>query len=69
MNKLTDGTRYRYCDRGLVAVRGKRELHLLGTSATHTAKARHMLATHSFNALYQAAHQAPGMKNVRYLKV
>ena len=36
---------------------------------THTAKGRHMLAMHSFNALYQAAHQAPGMKNVRYLKM
>ena len=24
---------------------------------------------HSFNALYQAAYQAPGMKNVRYLKM
>lgn len=64
----TTGTQVRNTERGIIATRGNRELHLLGTSVTQTEKARHLLATYSFNKLYTAAKPSP-IRNVRAIKV
>lgn len=44
---------------GMIAVRGNREVHLLGTSVAAMAKSREMLATQSFNSLYRAGARTP----------
>lgn len=63
-------TTYRNTPGGILAVRGKRELHVLTTSVEATEKARTLLATHSFDRPFKAGRSAPHTgRNVRYLKV
>lgn len=62
-------TTYRNTPAGIIAVRGKRELHMLGTSVAQTQAARHLLATTSFDRLFKAARKSPGQKNSAYVKV
>lgn len=69
MNTMTDGTTYRSTPAGIVAIRGSRELHLLGTSVESTAKARRMLAVHSFDKLYKAGRGTSLMPRVRSIKM
>ena len=69
MNKLTNGTEYRATPTGIVAIKGKRELFIIGTSAEQSTQAKRLLATVSFNKLCNAGHKAPGSKNVYYLKL
>ena len=64
-----NGTAVRDTPAGIVAVRGARELHMLGTSAAQSARAREMLAAESFDRLYRAAHPAPRMPRVRFVRV
>lgn len=63
-------TTFRNTPAGIVAIHGDRELHLLGTSAAATAKARQLLAGHSFDRLFRAGRTggAAGRK-VRFIKV
>lgn len=69
MNKLTNGTEYRETPAGVIAVKGKRELHLLGTSVAASEKARALLSSSSFNSLFSAAKKAPFSRNVAYIKI
>ena len=69
MNKTTSGTEYRSTPSGIIATRGQRELHILGTSVAQAEKARRMLASHSFNRLFGAGKKAPGIKNTAYIKL
>lgn len=69
MNQLIDGTRYRTTHSGIVLLKGKRELHLLGNSVNQIAKARQLMANYSFNKLYSKARRAPNMSNVRFLRI
>lgn len=69
MNKLKDGTEYRDVANGIVAVRGKRELYLLGTSVNQMKKARELLANNSFNVLFKKGKLSPQSKNVAYIKI
>ncbi len=62
-------TTYRNTPAGIIATRGKRELHLLGTSVAQTEAARNLLAAHSFDQLFKAARKAPGTRNVAFIKV
>ena len=64
-----NGTSVRDTPAGVVAVRGARELHLLGTSAAQSAHARELLATASFDQLYKSARPAPRMPRVRFVRV
>lgn len=69
MNRMTSGTAYRETTSGLVAVRGARELHILGTSVEQLTQARRLLASHSFDQLFKAGRSVPNLSNTRYLKV
>lgn len=69
MNKMSNGTEYRETPAGIIALRGKREIHLLGTSVAASAKARDLLVKHSFNRLFTAARKSPCSKNVAFIKV
>lgn len=69
MNKMTNGTEYRETPCGIVAVHGKRELHLLGTSVAAMSKSRDILARNSFNRIFTAATKSPASRNVAYIKV
>jgi hypothetical protein len=69
MNKLSNGTEYRSTPAGLIVVRGKRELHLLGTSAAQSERARTLLSSVSFNRLFTAARKSPASRNVAFIKV
>lgn len=66
---LENGTRIRNTPAGMVATRGKRELHLLGTSVDATLRSRELLAGYTFNTLFARAHRAPGQRNVAFLKM
>jgi hypothetical protein len=61
-------TTFRETHSGIVATRGKRELHMLGTSVAAMQLSRQLLATHSFNILYTRANSSP-LKNVRAIVV
>ena len=54
---------------GLILTRGKRELHLLGTSVEQVKRARAMAAAESFDALFKRARRAPHSRNVAFIKV
>lgn len=54
---------------GTIAIRGNRELHLLGNSVEQQARINKALASHSFDRLFKAAKPSPGQRNVRYIKV
>ena len=69
MNRMTNGNQWRETHGGLVAVSGKRELHLLGTSVTSMERAKEMLATMSFSKLVGMAQKHPITKNTFFLKV
>lgn len=71
MNKLIDGTEYRTTWNGIVAVRGNRTLHLLGTSVTKQQKAKELLASVSFNKLFNQGETAGTtyFKNTRWIKL
>jgi len=68
MNVMTNGTRWRETAAGIVAVRGKRELYLLGTSTEGMRKARALLAEHSFDALFRRAARHPIGRNAAYIR-
>lgn len=67
---LTDGTTVRSTPAGLLATRGKREIHFLGTSAAATARATALLAQNSFDSLFKAASRGPKAmgSNVRIVR-
>ncbi len=69
MNRMVDGTQYRDSAAGIVAVRGKRELHLLGNSVAEGERAKALLAAHSFDRLFRAARRAPHSRNVAYMRM
>ena len=69
MNTMTNGTQYRTTPVGMIAVRGQRELHLLGTSAAQAAESRRLLADESFDQLYKRGRKPRGMRNVAFLRV
>lgn len=66
---MSTETTIRNTPAGIIAVRGKRELHLLGTSVAQTERARTALATRSFDGLYRTARRSPHSRNVAYIKV
>lgn len=66
----TIGTTIRDTPAGMIATKGKRELHLLGTSVDQTKRARHLLATRSFNQLFQAGRSYGSTgRNVRAIRL
>lgn len=68
--KLTNGTTYRSTPAGLVLMRGKRELHLLGTSVSQQEKARALVVDHSFAQLFARARRTPATgRSVAYLRI
>lgn len=69
MNKLINGTEYRPVECGYLMQRGKRQLFLLAKSVVQGENARRMMATRSFNSMFQSGVKAPGMKNTAYLRV
>ena len=69
MNKMINGTEWRETQGGIVAVRGKRELHLLGTSVDALCRARDILASHSFDSLFRRARKAPHSRNIAFARV
>ena len=64
MNIRANGTTIRSTPAGIVATRGARELHLIGTSVNQIDKARQLLADHSFDKLFKAAMSTP-LRNTR----
>lgn len=67
---INAGTTVRSTTSGLVATRGKRELHILGTSVVATKKAHSLLALHSFDKLFRAGKTAGAAgRNVRYISL
>lgn len=63
-------TTFRNTPAGIVAIRGNRELHLLGTSVAATTKSRQLLAGYSFDRLFRAGRTAGAAgPKVRYIKV
>lgn len=66
---MTNSTAYRDTPRGVVVLRGKRELHLLGTSVEQTRQIRHLLATRSFDSLFKSGRCAPQSRNVAYIRI
>lgn len=54
---------------GLILTRGKRELHLLGTSVEQVERARTMAAGVSFDVLFKRARRAPHSRNTAFIKV
>ena len=54
---------------GVVATRGKREIHLLGKTESSRADARALLAAHSFDRIFKASKPTPNVRNSRYLKI
>ena len=69
MNKMTNGTRWRETPTGILAVRGKRELYLLGTSVAAMELARNLLAHVSFDRLCKAGFKCGAMKNTYAINV
>jgi len=67
MTTTKNTTTFRETNRGIVATRGNRELHMLGTSVSAMQVGRNLLATRSFNNLYTAAKATP-LKNVRFIR-
>lgn len=69
MNKLSNGTEYRINDNGLVAVRGQRTIHLIGSSVAKQQKAKELLTTVSFNKLFNKGQSAgiSALKNTSYI--
>ena len=69
--KLSDGTFVREAPAGLLAIKGERELHLLGTSVDAIQRSRVLLAEHGFDGVYRCARRAPRPigPRVRFLKL
>lgn len=67
---MTNGTTVRETPGGLCLVRGQREVHLLGTSATQAARARRLATSISFDRLFKPGRTAGAAgRNVRYVQV
>lgn len=70
MLKLTNGTTVRDTPSGLIAIRGKRELHMLYKTAKAGKRARELLATKSFDALFKAGKATrltgPSIRYIRF---
>jgi hypothetical protein len=67
MTTTENTTTFRDTPRGIIATRGNRELHMLGTSVNAMQVSRNLLATRSFNNLYTVAKSSP-LKNVRFIR-
>ena len=66
---MQEVTKYRNTPAGIVATRGKRELHVLATSFNEVKTARRLLAEESFDSLFKRAKRAPGMRGVAFIKI
>ena len=68
MHTIINGTEIRENHRGMVLTRGKRELHILGTSVSQVERARKLAAMQSFNRLFTSAPSSP-IRNTRAIKL
>lgn len=64
-------TTYRNTPTGIVATRGKREVHVIAKSVNATKAARALIAGQSFDSLFKSAAVGPRAlgRNVRFVKV